>query len=73
MSRHLARQQVMRQPRIQSASPLSVIINLLLISDVARSDSALESETKRMLSTLVADMDKDDELCHIYTLQSVSQ
>lgn len=51
---------MMRQPRIQSASLQSVMVNLSLISEVAWSDSTLESNARRMSLMLVADMENVD-------------
>jgi hypothetical protein len=52
LSRHL----VIRHPRSQSASPLSVMVNFECNSFVALSDSSVEFVASKMSSTLVADI-----------------
>jgi hypothetical protein len=54
-------------------SPPSVIVNCFLICAVAKSDSVLESDARRRLSTLVAEIVRAEGNQCIYMLQSDSQ
>ena len=63
---------VMRQPRIHSASPESVIENFWSSCLVVKSDSDFELEASKMSSMLVAEIEREVGVRRMYVLQSDS-
>ena len=72
MRRRVSLLRVMRQPRIHSASPESVIENFWSSCVVVKFDSDFEFEASKMSLTLVAEIEREVGVRRMYVLQSDS-